>query len=208
MAAWFLESCDVTLNGDTVANTSSAPISCEILVAVLTVVNSGSFCLKGWHTLSNWPNQQFPLWQGIQVSAWWRHQMETISALLTLCAGKDQWRGALMLSLICALTNGCVKNRRWWFETPSHSIWCHCNGLIAAFGTQPCRCTCAYHMRRSSSRSACKVRIWNCNSVLEHSRDWHSWNPRETNISPIDLGNVIPGSCIMTAIWSCRNFLS
>ena len=42
--------------------------------------------------------------------AWWRHQMETFSALLALCAGnspvpvnsqhKGQWRGALMFSLI------------------------------------------------------------------------------------------------------------
>ena len=40
--------------------------------------------------------------------SWWRHQMETSSALLALCAGnspsspyKGQWRGALMYSLIC-----------------------------------------------------------------------------------------------------------
>ena len=40
--------------------------------------------------------------------AWWRHQMETFSASLAICAGnspvpnKGQWRGALMFSLICA----------------------------------------------------------------------------------------------------------
>ena len=52
---------------------------------------------------------------------WWRHQMETFSALLAICAGnspvtgeflnKGQWRGALMFSLICARINGCVNNR-------------------------------------------------------------------------------------------------
>ena len=50
---------------------------------------------------------------------WWRHQMETFSALLVLCAGKSpvnsphkvQWRGALMFSLICAWANG-------WANTP------------------------------------------------------------------------------------------
>ena len=44
--------------------------------------------------------------------------METFSALLALCAGnsavdsphKDQWREALMFSLICAWTNGWVNN--------------------------------------------------------------------------------------------------
>ena len=47
--------------------------------------------------------------------------METVSALLVICAGnspvsgefphKGQWRGALMFSLICARINGWVNNR-------------------------------------------------------------------------------------------------
>ena len=54
-------------------------------------------------------------------SAWRRHQMETFSALLALCAGnspvlmnsphKGQWRGALMFYLICVWINGWVNNR-------------------------------------------------------------------------------------------------
>ena len=51
--------------------------------------------------------------------SWWRHQMETFSALLAICTGnspvnslhKGQWRGALMFSLICARINGWVNNR-------------------------------------------------------------------------------------------------
>ena len=53
--------------------------------------------------------------------SWWRHQMETFSALLVLCAGnspvpvnsphKGQWRGALMFSLICAWINDWANNR-------------------------------------------------------------------------------------------------
>ena len=53
--------------------------------------------------------------------SWWRHQMETFSALLALCAGnspvpvisphKGQWRGALMFSLIYAWINDWVNNR-------------------------------------------------------------------------------------------------
>ena len=48
---------------------------------------------------------------------WWRHQMETFSALLALCAGhwsmvnsphKGQWRGAVMFCLIYAWINGWV----------------------------------------------------------------------------------------------------
>ena len=52
---------------------------------------------------------------------WWRHQMETFSALLAICAGnspvpvnsphKGQWRGALMFNLICVCINGWVNHR-------------------------------------------------------------------------------------------------
>ena len=52
----------------------------------------------------------------------WRHQMETFSALLGICAGihrspvnsphKDQWRGALMFSLICVWINNWANNRK------------------------------------------------------------------------------------------------
>ena len=44
---------------------------------------------------------------------------------------KGQWRGASMFSLICARINGSVNNRDrgWWFETLSCSLWRHCNGV-------------------------------------------------------------------------------
>ena len=52
---------------------------------------------------------------------WWRHQMETFSALLSLCEGnspaagnsphKGQWRGALVFSWIWAWTSGWANNR-------------------------------------------------------------------------------------------------
>ena len=56
---------------------------------------------------------------GIHVIAWWRHEMETFSALLAICAGnspvpgefRSQWRGTLMFSLICVWINGWVNNR-------------------------------------------------------------------------------------------------
>ena len=53
---------------------------------------------------------------------WWRHQMETFSALLTLSVGihrspvnsphKSQWRGALMFSFICPWINIWVNSRK------------------------------------------------------------------------------------------------
>ena len=59
---------------------------------------------------------------GSAIVSWWRHQMETFSALLAICAGnhrspvnsthKGQWRGALMFSLICAWINVWENNRK------------------------------------------------------------------------------------------------
>ena len=53
--------------------------------------------------------------------SWWRYQVETSSALLTLCEGihrspvdfprNCQWHGTLMFSLICAWINGWANNR-------------------------------------------------------------------------------------------------
>ena len=41
---------------------------------------------------------------------------------------KDQWRGDLVFSLICALNKRLSKQSwGWWFETPTRSLWRHCN---------------------------------------------------------------------------------
>ena len=41
---------------------------------------------------------------------------------------KSQWRGALMLSFICALNTWLSKQSwGWWFDTPSRTLWRHCN---------------------------------------------------------------------------------
>ena len=53
--------------------------------------------------------------------AWWRHQVEKFSVLLALSAANspvtcespvNQWRGALVFSLICAWINGWVNNSK------------------------------------------------------------------------------------------------
>ena len=58
---------------------------------------------------------QWSLYTGFIVLLWWRHQMETFSALLALwpvnSPHKGQWSGALMFSLICACINRWVNNR-------------------------------------------------------------------------------------------------
>ena len=75
------------------------------------------------------------------VVSWWRHQMETFSALLAICAGnslvpvnsphKGQWRRALMFTLICARINGWVNNR----ETGDLRRYCAHYDVIVMYWT-------------------------------------------------------------------------
>ena len=48
------------------------------------------------------------------IWSWWRHQMETFSALMAICANsphKGRWRGALVFALSCAWRNVWVNNQ-------------------------------------------------------------------------------------------------
>ena len=67
------------------------------------------------------------------LDAWWRKQFSRcwpfvrgIHRSLVNSPRKGQWRGALMFFFICAWANGWVNHRRL-FETPSQSLWRHCN---------------------------------------------------------------------------------
>ena len=69
----------------------------------------------------------------------WRHQMETFSALLALCAGNSPVPGefpsqrpvtrGFYVFIDLRLNKQLNKQSRgWWFETLSRSSWRHCNG--------------------------------------------------------------------------------
>ena len=52
---------------------------------------------------------------------------------------KGQWRGALMFSFDLHLNKRLSKQWwGWWFETPSRSLWRHCNGFSAIFVLMCC----------------------------------------------------------------------
>ena len=56
---------------------------------------------------------------------------------------KGQWHGALVFSLTCVLNKRLNKQYwGWWFETPSRSLWRHCNSEIWQTSRQRC-CRCA-----------------------------------------------------------------
>ena len=69
---------------------------------------------------------------------WWRHHMETFSALLALCAGNSpitgEFRSHKPVTRSFDVYFDLRLNKRlskqsweWWFETPSRSLWRHCN---------------------------------------------------------------------------------
>ena len=74
-------------------------------------------------------------------AAWWRHQMEAFSALLAICAGNSQvtdefpsqrpaTQGFDVFFDLRLNKRLSKQSRRWWFQTPSCSLWRHCNVLF------------------------------------------------------------------------------
>ena len=75
------------------------------------------------------------------LSSWWRHQMETFSTLLAICAGNTPaigefpWQRPVTRSFDvffdCALNKRLSKQSwGWWFETKSRSLWRHFNEYL------------------------------------------------------------------------------
>ena len=75
------------------------------------------------------------------TSLWWRHQMETFSALLAICAGNSPVTGEFPAQR--PVTRGfdvffdMRPNKRfskqwrgWWFEMPSRPLWRLCNDVL------------------------------------------------------------------------------
>ena len=71
---------------------------------------------------------------------WWRHQMETLFALLAICAGNSPVIGEFPaqrpVSRIFDVFFDLRLNKRlskqwwdWWFETPLCPLWRHCNDM-------------------------------------------------------------------------------
>ena len=71
---------------------------------------------------------------------WWRHQMETFSALLAICAGNSPVSGEFPAQRTVTRSFDVFFDLRlhkwlskqswgWWFETLSRPLWRHRNGL-------------------------------------------------------------------------------
>ena len=70
--------------------------------------------------------------------SWWRHQMETFSVLLAICAGNSPVPGEFPAQRpvtrsfdvffdLCSNKRLSKQSWGWWFETPSCPLWRHRN---------------------------------------------------------------------------------
>ena len=77
-------------------------------------------------------------------NAWWRHQMETFSALLAICAGNSPVSGEFPAQrpvtrrfevFFDLRPNKRLSKQSWGWcsETPSSSLWRHRNGIFIAY---------------------------------------------------------------------------
>ena len=70
--------------------------------------------------------------------SWWRHQMDTFSALLAICAGNSPVPGEFPTQMPVTRSFDAYfdlrpnkrlskQSRSWWFEAPSRPLWRHRN---------------------------------------------------------------------------------
>ena len=82
----------------------------------------------------------YPTDKSMQERAWWRHQMETFSALLAIGAGNSPVTGEFPVQRPVTRRFDVFFDLRlnkrlskqslgWWFETPSCPLWCHRSGI-------------------------------------------------------------------------------
>ena len=93
---------------------------------------------KVHHTMMTKLRSRFHAKHQVSNGSWWRHQMETFSALLAICAGNSLVTGEFpaqrpVMWSFDVFFDQCPNKWLskqpwgWWFEMPSCSLWCHYN---------------------------------------------------------------------------------
>ena len=137
---------------------------------------SCSYCayeIRRFRPLKSWSRADSRLapsqWK--MLLPWWRHQTETFSALLAICAGNSPVTGELPAPRLVTQSfdvffDLCLNNRLskqswgWWFEMPLCPLWHHCN----VFFKQPCY-----------TESNCSVHWYQVNTMLSQLSQCNLW---------------------------------
>ena len=94
---------------------------------------------------------------GLWWAPWWRHQMETFSALLAICAGNLPVPGEFSPQRPVTRSFGVFFDLRpntrlgkqwrgWWFETQSRSLWRHRNDSACLLCSAGYFCITVYYV--------------------------------------------------------------
>ena len=95
--------------------------------------HNANFVVTGGTASRHYDNSRFPV-----IESWRRHQMETFSALLAFCSGNSPVTGEFPaqrpvtrnFDVFFDLHLNQQLSKQWrrrWIETPSRSLWRHCN---------------------------------------------------------------------------------
>ena len=106
------------------------------------LINNPIYYIKQWSYVNrfreafifmlNWrsDNHIFFLSASEATSTWWRHQMETFSALLAICEFPTQRPVTRNFDVYFDLRPNNRLSKQswgWWYETPSRLLWCRRN---------------------------------------------------------------------------------
>ena len=140
----------------------------KLLISMLV-----DYDFQNWY--SNWLATQTPA--NLKPS-WWRHQMETFSALLALCAKNSPVPGEFpsqmpvtrSFDVFCDLRLYKRLSKQswgWWFWTSSRPLWRHCNDART-----PLVITMSFEFNIFISNTwPCTARAWIENYIRKHSGD-------------------------------------
>ena len=154
----------------------------------------------------------------VVVSTWWRHQMETFTALLAISAGNTPVPGEFPAQRSVARSFDVFFDLRlnkrlskqswgWWFETLSHPLWRYSNvwhhsdvACVVVSNHRPDR------LLRARTKATPKVRttgrLWGESISSNGRRVFISWRP-------VNNGNLSPDSNVhganMGPIWGRQN---
>ena len=100
-----------------------------------------TFKHRPWHPVACfgiWTVSSYPAEWCVCGCSWWRHQVEAFSSLLAICAGNSPTTGEFPSQRPVTWSFDVFFDLRlnkwlskqlwgWWFATPLHLLWRHCN---------------------------------------------------------------------------------
>ena len=138
------------------------------------VLESTKICVRGESRLNN---LSVHLSIDHTENKWWCHQMEIFFALLALYAWKSPVTGEFpsqrpVTRSLDVFFDLCLNKRlskqlwRWWIETPSRSLWRHCNDVRTEANVY-------YHMIKKQTDIRCRLSTEDTYSRYRWTRYWN-----------------------------------